>query len=94
MFAPSHRAYVPDFGVYFKAEVAGEFKYFTVSRQMVLFAIERRKAWRMLQSRAGIENQDYLAQKKLIEKVDNGDLTRDELLERGWELLNEEVAAL
>ena len=61
---------------------------------MVLFAIERRKAWRMLQSRAGIENQDYLAQKKLIEKVDNGDLTRDELLERGWELLNEEVAAL
>ena len=61
---------------------------------MVLFAVERRKAWRMLQSRAGIENQDYLAQKKLIEKVDNGNLTRDELLERGWELLNEEVAAL
>ena len=48
----------------------------------------------MLQSRAGIENQDYLAQKKLIEKVDNGDLARDDLLERGWELLNEEVAAL
>jgi pyruvate-ferredoxin/flavodoxin oxidoreductase len=94
VFDESHRAYVPDFGVYFKAEVAGEFKYFTVSRQMVLFAIERRKAWRMLQSRAGIENQDYLAQKKLIEKVDNGDLTRDDLLERGWELLNEEVAAL
>jgi pyruvate-ferredoxin/flavodoxin oxidoreductase len=94
VFDPDHRAYVPDFGVYFKAEVGGEFKYFTVSRQMVLFAIERRKAWRMLQSRAGIENQDYLAQKKLIEKVDNGDLTRDDLLERGWELLNEEVAAL
>ena len=94
VFDEDHRASVPDWGVYFKAEVAGEFKYYTVSRQMVLFAIERRKAWRMLQSRAGIENQDYLAQKKLIEKVDNGDLPRDELLERGWELLNEEVAAL
>ncbi|MBL67270.1 MAG: oxidoreductase [Verrucomicrobiales bacterium] len=93
VFNADHRAYVPDWGVYFKAEVNGEFKYFTVSRQMVLFAIERRKSWRMLQSRAGVENKDYLAQKKLIEKVDKGDLTRDELLERGWELLNEEVAA-
>ena len=61
---------------------------------MVLFAIERRKSWRILQSRAGVENQDYLAQKKLIEKFENGDLTRDDLLERGWDLLNEEVAAL
>ena len=79
--------------MYFKAEVNGEFKYFTVSRQMVLFAIERRKSWRMLQSRAGLVNEDYLAQKKLVEKVDNGDLSRDDLLERGWELLNEEIAA-
>ena len=94
VFDETHRAYVPDFGAYFKVEIAGEFKYFTVSRQMVLFAVERRKAWRMLQSRAGIVNQDYLAQKKLIGKVDNGDLTRDELLERGWELLNEEIALL
>jgi hypothetical protein len=29
-------------------------KYFAVSRQMVLFAVERRKAWRMLQSKAGV----------------------------------------
>ena len=94
VFDETHRAYVPDWGVYFKAEVGGEFKYFTVSRQMVLFAIERRKSWRILQSRAGVENQDYLAQKKLIEKFENGDLTRDDLLERGWDLLNEEVAAL
>jgi pyruvate-ferredoxin/flavodoxin oxidoreductase len=94
VFDENHRAYVPDWGVYFKAEVNGELKYFTVSRQMVLFAVERRKSWRMLQSRAGIVNQDYLAQKKLIEKVDNGDFTRDELLERGWELLNEEIASL
>ncbi|GIT05187.1 MAG: hypothetical protein CM1200mP29_05980 [Verrucomicrobiota bacterium] len=47
-------SYVPDFGVYFKAEVGGKFKYFTVSRQMVLFAIERRKAWRMLQRKGPV----------------------------------------
>ncbi len=34
-----------------------------ISRQMVLFVTERRKNWRMLQSRAGVENKDYEAQK-------------------------------
>ena len=34
-----------------------------LSRQMVLFCVERRKAWRMLQSRAGVRNVDYEAQK-------------------------------
>ena len=76
------------------AEVGGKFKYFTVSRQMVLFAIERRKAWRMLQSKAGVENKDYPAQKALLKKVEKGELTRDELLNRGWELLNEELEAV
>ena len=33
-------------------------KYFAVSRQMVLFAGERRKAWRMLQSKAGVVNME------------------------------------
>ena len=93
VFDETHRAYVPDFGVYFKAEVDGKFKYFTVSRQMVLFAVERRKSWRMLQSRAGIVNEDYIAQKKLVEKVDEGEFTREDLLERGWDLLNEEISA-
>jgi pyruvate-ferredoxin/flavodoxin oxidoreductase len=92
VFDENHRAYVPDWGVYFKAEVNGKMKYYTVSRQMVLFHIERRKSWRMLQSRAGIVNADYLAQKVLVEKCDKGELTRDDLLERGWELLNEQVA--
>ncbi|MBT5847283.1 MAG: oxidoreductase, partial [Verrucomicrobiales bacterium] len=92
VFDETHRAYVPDWGVYFKAEVNGKIKYYTVSRQMVLFHIERRKSWRMLQSRAGIVNADYLAQKVLVEKCDKGELTRDDLLERGWELLNEQVA--
>ena len=60
---------------------------------MVLFAVERRKSWRMLQSRAGIVNEDYIAQKKLIEKVDKGEFTREDLLEQGWDLLNEEISA-
>jgi len=94
VFKEDHIAYVPDFGVYFKAEVGGKFKYFTVSRQMVLFAIERRKAWRMLQSKAGVENKDYSAQKALLGKVEKGELNRDDLLNRGWELLNEELEAL
>ncbi|MSU40160.1 MAG: oxidoreductase [Pedosphaera sp.] len=94
VFDANHRAHVPDFGVYFKIEIRGKFKYYTVSRQMVLFAVERRKAWRMMQSRAGVVNSDYLAQKKLLEKVAQGTLTRDELRERGWELLNAEIAAM
>ena len=28
------------------------------NRQMVLFAVERRKAWRMLQSKGGVVNKD------------------------------------
>tara|TARA_Y100000758_G_scaffold275592_1_gene220019 strand:- start:17 stop:616 length:600 start_codon:yes stop_codon:yes gene_type:complete len=91
VFDESQLAYVPDFGVYFKAEVGGKFKYFTVSRQMVLFAVERRKAWRMLQSKAGVENKDYTAQKELLTRVEKGELTRDDLINRGWALLNEEA---
>src|ERR1044071_4941826 len=55
VFDPNHRSFVPNFGCYIKAEINGKFKYFSVSRQMVLFAVERRKAWRMLQSKAGVE---------------------------------------
>ena len=94
VFDEDHVSYVPDFGVYFKAEVGGKFKYFTVSRQMVLFAVERRKAWRMLQSKAGVENKDYTAQKELLTKVEKGELTRDDLINRGWVLLNEEATAV
>jgi pyruvate-ferredoxin/flavodoxin oxidoreductase len=61
---------------------------------MVLFHVERRKSWRMLQSRAGIENEDYAAQKVLLKKLTDGELTRDELLNRGRELINEQIAAL
>ena len=78
--------------MYFKAEINGKFKYYTVSRQMVLFHVERRKAWRMMQSRAGIASEDYAAQKALA-KLEKGELTRDDLFERGASLINEEIAA-
>src|SRR5262249_14757980 len=61
---PNHRAYVPDFGVYIRVQGSnGDSEYRTVSRQLVLFCVERRKAWRMLQSKAGIENREYKAQR-------------------------------
>ena len=45
---------------------------------MVLFCVERRRAWRMLQSRAGLDNPDYRAQRAVIAKLEAGEITRDE----------------
>ena len=60
----THRSYVPDFGVYITIQGAnGDVEFRSLSRQLVLFCVERRKAWRMLQSKAGIENRDYKAQR-------------------------------
>jgi pyruvate-ferredoxin/flavodoxin oxidoreductase len=51
---PDHRSYVPDFGVYIRVQGSnGVAEYRSLSRQLVLFCVERRKAWRMLQSKAG-----------------------------------------
>jgi pyruvate-ferredoxin/flavodoxin oxidoreductase len=91
---PGHRAYIPDFGVYIKAEIkGGAIKPFAISRQMVLFCVERRKAWRLLQSKAGIENADYDRQKSLLEKVDAGEITLDALRASTRELLEKEPGA-
>jgi pyruvate-ferredoxin/flavodoxin oxidoreductase len=68
-------------------------RYYTVSRQMVLFAVERRKAWRMLQSKAGLVNKDYLAQKALLKKVDGGKIEIADLLGRTRELFEAELEA-
>jgi pyruvate-ferredoxin/flavodoxin oxidoreductase len=64
VFDSQRECFIPDFGCFIKAENHGAFEWFAVSRQMVLFAVERRKAWRMLQSKAGITNRDYAAQKE------------------------------
>jgi pyruvate-ferredoxin/flavodoxin oxidoreductase len=90
-----HRSYVPDFGIYIK--VAGpnhEADYCSLSRQLVLFCVERRKAWRMLQSKAGIRNKEYLAQRSILADFDAEKLSRDELFARGEELLKERVKGM
>jgi len=55
----------------------------------VLFCVERRKAWRMLQSKAGIENREYKAQRAVLADVDAGKISMDELFTRGPDLLKE-----
>ena len=94
VFDPDHRSYVPNFGVYIKAEIEGKMRLYAVSRQMVLFAVERRKAWRMLQSRAGIVNKDYLAQKSLLRKVDAVELPLADLQANTRALFDAELAAV
>lgn len=78
---PEHRSFIPKNGVYvIDYDSEGKEAHHIISRQMVLFCIERRRAWRMLQSKAGILNEDYLKQKDLISKVDQGEITREEVL--------------
>jgi pyruvate-ferredoxin/flavodoxin oxidoreductase len=92
---PEHRSFIPDFGVYIQVPGAkGEPSYIAISRQLVLFCVERRKAWRMLQSKAGIVNKEYLAQKAILADVDGGKLPVSELLARGEELLQEKLGNL
>jgi len=67
VFDETHHSFVPDFGVYTEIEnEAGDVSAVVLSRQMVLFCVERRRSWRMLQSRAGVTNVDYEAQKVVI----------------------------
>ncbi len=95
---PAHRAFIPDFGVYITVEEAakpeekGKTTYYAISRQLVMFCVERRKAWRMLQSKAGIVNKEYAAQRALLAEVDSGKLPQDEFLAHAHELLKERVA--
>jgi len=87
-----HRAYVPDFGVYIKVQGSdGEAEYRAISRQLVLFCVERRKAWRMLQSKAGIDNKEYKAQRSILADIDAGKMLREELFAHGEQLLKERL---
>jgi pyruvate-ferredoxin/flavodoxin oxidoreductase len=58
-----------------------------------MFCVERRKAWRMLQSKAGIVNREYQAQKAILAEVDSGKLPQEELFARGHEIVKERLAA-
>ena len=83
-----HRSYVPDFGVYIKVQGAdGKVEFRTLSRQLVLFCVERRKAWRMLQSKAGIVNREYQAQRAILAEVDAGKITKEQLFAGAEELM-------
>jgi pyruvate-ferredoxin/flavodoxin oxidoreductase len=87
-----HRSYVPDYGVYIKVRGAkGDVDYRAISRQLVLFCVERRKAWRMLQSKAGIVNKDYAAQRSILADVDAGKISTEELFARGEQLLRDRL---
>jgi pyruvate-ferredoxin/flavodoxin oxidoreductase len=90
---PGHRAFIPDYGVFIQYEENGKTEYRAISRQLVMFCVERRKAWRMLQSKAGIQNKEYAAQRDLLAEVDSGKLPLEELLTRGHEILKERLAA-
>lgn len=61
---------------------------------MVLFAVERRKAWRMLQSKAGVTNKDYQAQRALVARLDKGELQLADVESKTRELFDAELAKL
>ncbi|MCP4249638.1 MAG: oxidoreductase [bacterium] len=92
---PEHRSYIPDFKVTIESDQGdGKPKTFAMSRQMVLFCVERRKSWRLLQSKAGIENLEYQAQRSLLGKVDDGTIPVAEFLAQTGELFKQELAEL
>jgi pyruvate-ferredoxin/flavodoxin oxidoreductase len=88
---PEHRAFIPDFGVFITYEENGKTEYRAISRQLVMFCTERRKAWRMLQSKAGIVNKEYAAQRELLAEVDSGKLPLAEFLANAHDLLKERL---
>ena len=91
---PEHLSYIPDFGVYIKVQGSkNEIEYRSLSRQLVMFCVERRKAWRMLQSKAGIENKEYKAQRSILADVEAGKITREDFFARAEEILKERLAA-
>jgi pyruvate-ferredoxin/flavodoxin oxidoreductase len=88
----THRSYVPDFGVYITIQGSnGNVEYRSLSRQLVLFCVERRKAWRLLQSKAGIENREYKAQRALLAEVDAGKIAMEDFLTHADRLLKERL---
>ncbi len=88
---PEHRSFIPDFGVYIAFEENGKTEYRALSRQLVMFCVERRKAWRMLQSKAGVKNREYEAQKSILAEVDAGKLPLDEFFAHAHEMMAERL---
>ena len=86
---------MPDFAVYIKTDVGKDQpQVLAVSRQIVLFCVERRKSWRLLQSKAGVENLEYKAQRALLAKVDAGDIPLEEFLASTSQLWDQELQTM
>ena len=88
---PEHRSFIPDFGVYITFDQDGKTIYYALSRQLVMFCVERRKAWRMLQSKAGIVNREYQAQKAILADLDAGKIAKDEFFGHAHEIMAEKL---
>jgi pyruvate-ferredoxin/flavodoxin oxidoreductase len=88
---PEHRSFIPDFGVYITLDEGGKTEYRALSRQLVMFCVERRKAWRMLQSKAGIVNREYQAQKAILADLQAGKISKDEFFAHGHEMVAEKL---
>jgi pyruvate-ferredoxin/flavodoxin oxidoreductase len=91
---PKLRSYIPDFGVYIQFEDNGKTEYRALSRQLVMFCVERRKSWRMLQSKAGIKNREYEAQKAILADVDAGKISKEDFFAHAHEMLQEKLGNL
>jgi pyruvate-ferredoxin/flavodoxin oxidoreductase len=86
-----HRSFIPDFGVYIQMDQDGKNVYYALSRQLVMFCTERRKAWRMLQSKAGIVNREYQAQKAILADLEAGKIAKDEFFAHAHEMMAEKL---
>ncbi len=88
---PEHRSFIPDFGVFIQMDQDSKPVYYALSRQLVMFCVERRKAWRMLQSKAGIKNREYDAQKAILADLDAGKIANDEFFAHAHEIMAERL---
>jgi pyruvate-ferredoxin/flavodoxin oxidoreductase len=85
---PEHRAFIPEEGSWMRVQGPdGRLTPIGISRQLVLFCVERRKSWRMLQSKAGIRNLEQAAQARLITEYEQGKIPLQALRSRAVELL-------
>ena len=86
---------MPDFGTFIEVEDdEGQVRSLACSRQLVLFCVERRRAWRMLQSRAGVRNLEYVAQRAMLARLNSGELAQVEFLARTRAIFEEELERL
>ena len=88
---PEHRAYIPDFGVYIKYKQDGNTEYRAISRQLVMFCVERRKAWRMLQSKAGMRTASTRRRKRSLADVEAGKISKEEFFAHAHEMVAEKL---